>query len=146
MALFPLQSKQPPRSAVVVDGDVQVGVGGGQTPVARGVADFGQCAPTRQRMADERVSPVVDRQVGDPLRSQGLAGGREAPPQDVTRKPPAERVGAYRADERIAPVCALTRSLGFPAFDVGQGARHVAFWDNLVPILASAGHGHRETG
>ena len=51
--------KKIPRRAVVVHGDVKICAGGQQTGMPGRGADFGQCPVPRERMADERVPPVV---------------------------------------------------------------------------------------
>ena len=66
-----------------------------------GVADLGQSTTTGQRVADEGVAAVVDGKLRCTLWPKALAGGSEAPADDVAVERPSSVAATYRADWRI---------------------------------------------
>jgi hypothetical protein len=81
LAFFHSRSAEERPDIILIHSHMQISTGDAHIRVPHRVTNFGQRAPTSQRMADERMSAVMDRQRPQPLRSQNPARRPKPLPQ-----------------------------------------------------------------
>lgn len=97
-------------------GDADIGVTGR-------IADLGQCSPPRQRMANERVSPVVDRQHGQSGQAEYFAGRQKSAAERMTGEDDGRAARTWGNKEQVVGTGFLIRETYFLRREVRQRPR-----------------------
>jgi hypothetical protein len=113
-------SEQVAQRRVFINRNMQVATPDRNVRKPRRVAHLCERPPTRQRMRDESMPPVVDRERAEALLPQHLAGRQKPSPNRRPLQPAAHSIPLDRANERFAFPRPLCRSHRLPRLQIGQ--------------------------
>ena len=83
---------------------------------------FGERSSSRQRMTDERVPTVVDRQRAESFETKRFAGRAETFSDSVTDQPAAETIRPEAADKQIGGSCSTFIAISLPCLEIIERA------------------------